>query len=264
MGILNLVCSVEKDPLIVLGNQKSGTTAIAALIGKASRRSVVLDFFFRVPRSGRKIIDGTSTLDEFISHNKSFFSKKIIKDPDLTFLLPDVLKVYPQSKIVFILRDPIANVRSILSRLGLPGTIVTLSEEERLQMEQALPEWYDVVDGKRFGHEDPNPVLSLLKRAIKSHEVCAANQGRFSVVRYEDFLSDKKCYIEGLCHNLNIKVQQDVSKHVDVQYQPKGKRSGTLAGFFGDENWKKMQQLLSQPKVQQCLKKNGYAASLNS
>lgn len=257
--ILDVVCSIEKDPLIVLGNQKSGTTAIAALIGKASGRSIVLDFFFRVPRSGRKIIEGTSTLNEFISHNKSFFSKKIIKDPDLTFLLPEVLNVYPQSKIVFILRDPIANVRSILNRLGLSGTIETLSEEERNQMEQRLPEWYDAVDGKRFGHGDSNPVLSLLKRAIKSHEICAANQERFTVVCYEDFLSDKKNYIEGLCQKLDIEVLQDVRKYVDVQYQPKGKRSGTLADFFGAKNWERMQQLLSQPEIQQCLEKNGYA-----
>lgn len=257
--ILDRCCSIEREPVIVLGNQKSGTTAIAALIGKAARRSVILDFFFRVPRSGRKIIEGISTLNEFISHNKSFFSKKIIKDPDLTFLLPEVLNVYPQSKIVFILRDPIANVRSILNRLGLSGTIETLSEEERQQMEQRLPEWYDAVDGKRFGHGDLNPVLSLLKRAIKSHEICAANQERFAVVRYEDFLSDKKNYIEGLCQKLDIEVQQDVRKYVDVQYQPKGTRSGTLADFFGAKNWERMQQLLSQPEIQQCLEKNGYA-----
>jgi hypothetical protein len=102
-------------------------------------------------------------------------------------------------------------------------------------------------------------VLSLLKRAIKSHEICAANQERFAVVRYEDFLSDKKNYIEGLCQKLDIEVQQDVRKYVDVQYQPKGTRSGTLADFFGAKNWERMQQLLSQPEIQQCLEKNGYA-----
>jgi hypothetical protein len=256
--ILDRCCSIEREPVIVLGNQKSGTTAIAALIGKAAGRSVILDFFFRVPRSGRKIIEGRSSLREFIDHNKSFFSKQVIKDPDLTFLLPEVLTVYPRSKMVFILRDPIANVRSILSRLGLPGTIDLLSEEQRREIEKSLPEWYDVLDGKRFGHKDANPVMSLLKRAIKSHEICAQNVDKLIVVRYEDFLTDKQNYIEGLCDTLNLSVENDIKKDVDVQYQPKGTRGSNLADFFGHENLKRMQQLLSQPEVQKCLERNGY------
>lgn len=258
-NILDLCCRVQPDPLIVLGNQKSGTTAIAALIAKATRQSVTLDFFFREPRSVRKIVEGQSSLRDFIEANRAYFSKEIIKDPDLTFIYPQLREIYPNSKTVFILRDPVSNVKSILNRLGLPGKLEVLSDEKRGELDETLPEWFDVMDGSRFGHRDANPVIALLRRAILSHEMCCRYQDDFFVVRYEDFLTDKKGYIERLCAKLGIPVSRDISDHVDVQYQPKGKSSVDLVEFFGHENMQKIRELLEQPAVVSCLERNGYS-----
>lgn len=258
-NILDLCCNVQTEPLIILGNQKSGTTAIAALVAKAANRSVILDFFFREPRAIRKIVEGQLSLRDFIDANRAYFSKEIIKDPDLTFIYPQLREIYPNSKTVFILRDPVSNVKSILNRLGLPGTLEVLSDEKRAELDEIFPEWFDVMDGVRFGHQDKNPVIALLRRAILSHEICCRHRNDFVVVRYEDFMADKKGYIEKLCAELGIPVSRDISNYVDVQYQPKGKSSGDLVEFFGYENMQKIRELLKQPEVVSCLERNGYS-----
>ena len=258
-NIHDYCCSLEPSPIIVMGNQKSGTTVIAALLAKAAGKSSMLDFFFREPLSIRNILDEKSTLKDFIKSNKSYFSKQIIKDPDLTFLYPEVRRLYPNSNILFILRDPIENVRSILNRVHLPGKLNMLSAAKSYELNNSLPEWYDIIDGTRYGHHETNPVLSLLRRAILSHNICNRYRADVTIVRYEDFLINKKLFIENLCNLMGLNVVQNVGRYVDVQYQPKGVDSKNLVSFFGEKNIEMMLDVLQGVDVAHCLKRNGYA-----
>jgi hypothetical protein len=59
---------------------------------------------------------------------------------------------------------------------------------------------------------------------------------RFILIRYEDFVKDKKSSIEGLASDLGLVVQEDIGINVDVQYQGKGNRSASPGEFFGETN----------------------------
>ena len=261
--LADCVAVIEPKPILVLGNQKSGTTAVAALVAEATGQSVILDVFFRKRGSIRRILAGDLSLRRFREKNKSYFTQRIIKDPDFTFLASDLFELYPEAPIVFILRDPVDNVRSILNRLKISGQVERLSECDRAELERISPEWFDVVDGQRYGLYDSNPVIALLRRAIESHKICeklSRNLGeRIVVVRYEDFLQDKTQYIHQLAERLNLKVSSDISSKMDVQFQPRGDSSVDFASFFGADNWPRIRDELSRPECRQVLHANGYS-----
>ncbi|RME38856.1 MAG: hypothetical protein D6788_06610, partial [Planctomycetota bacterium] len=109
-------------PVIVLGNQKSGTTVIAALLAESAGCAVTLDIFFRFRRPVlARLLTGRDSLDRFIRRHPYWFSHPIIKEPSLTFFHDDLRRLFPSARFVFIVRDPRDNIRSILNRLRLPG-----------------------------------------------------------------------------------------------------------------------------------------------
>ena len=70
-------------PIFIGGNQKSGTSVIAGLLGKISNKKTSIDLFY----SGfnyslfQKWKDKKITTKEFINKNKLEFSSEIIKEP---------------------------------------------------------------------------------------------------------------------------------------------------------------------------------------
>lgn len=252
----DLVSSANPNPIIIVGNQKSGTTAIAALAAMASEKKVTLDFFFRIPYAERAILEGHSSFSDFVEKHSSFFTSDIIKEPGMTFQLKEVLKQFPKAKVVFILREPVSNVRSILNRLEIGGDTVALSIVQKQFLNLKLPEWHDVMDGNLFQHSDPNPIVSLMKRAILSHEICRDMGESAIVVRYEDFLADKKKCIYDLCERLGLEVKVDIGPHVDRQFQPKGKSRKRFDEFFGEENYHRICSIME--KNRELLVSNGY------
>ena len=61
------------------------------------------------------------------------------------------------------------------------------------------------------------------------------NKNKIILVKYEDFIIDKKKYIEDLALDLDFTIQTDISNYVNIQYQPKGNAEIDLKEFFGSE-----------------------------
>jgi hypothetical protein len=115
---MNVVTRVNPRPIFVLGNQKSGTTAIAALFARLSGQTVTLDLFREVwwP-TYQGIPSGDVSFDAFVARNRWGFSRDIVKEPNLT-LFPDALaERFPEARTIFVVRDPRDNIRSLLNRL---------------------------------------------------------------------------------------------------------------------------------------------------
>lgn len=223
---------VNKNPIIIYGNQKSGTTAIAVLLARLSNRSITPDFFFRVPGYERRYIEKGLAISDMISRFKCFFGRDIIKEPGLSLLYDDVQEYFGDPKSLYIVRDPISNIRSILNRLKLRGDIgVYDSEVESVISKVGNDEWRLLLQGF-----DDHVIKSLALRCNRCLEIAieAEKKGTL-VVRYEDFLEDKLSFIQDVAQKLELPEVKDIGHLLDVQYQPKSVITDNEA-FFSSEN----------------------------
>lgn len=226
---------VHPNPIFIVGNQKTGSTAIAALLAKACRMPVMLDLFCRVPYPAeRQLLEKTLSFPQFVQANPWLFSKPLIKEPGLIFHLEGLLSRFPDSKIVFLLRDPRDNIRSILNRLRLPGNQSDLTE----QQVQTLPSqfWKMAVEGSVFQTRGRNYIETLALRWRRSVEFYERYADGLLLLKYEDFMKDKSDTIYTLARQAGLQVTADIGLQVDVQYQPRGDHSVPWSEFFGRNN----------------------------
>jgi len=241
--IINCFYSLNSTKLVILGNQKSGTTAIASLLAEASNQSVLLDSKLLWEPNFSKLKKGELSLSKLINSNKSIFSKNIIKEPNLTFLYDQLKNVFPKDvKYLFIVRDPRSNIRSILDRINTRGDLksLLLNEETYSSHELAL------FDKETMNYTYDHYIEQLAERWTQSVELYLANKSHFHLIRYEDFLIDKKESIISLCQKLDFSSKIDIASKIDIQYQPKGKSNMNWKDFFGTENLYKINRICSK------------------
>ena len=247
---------VNPRAIFLFGNLKSGTTAIASLLARATGRSVTLDLFHRVhPSVEIGLLEGKLRLSQVVEDHKPWFAKDMVKEPGLAFFFEQLVECFPQGRFVFILRDPRDNIRSILNRLGLPGSLAQMQAEHW----RALPtrSWEIIFEGGLFGAGGDNYIEVLSNRWNIVLDKYLANSERAILVRYEDFVADKAGQIETLARRLDLEPRHDVTAYLDVQYQPKGDRSVSWLDFFGHDNLARIERICAQG-----MRRFGYAPSL--
>ncbi|MGH8925910.1 MAG: sulfotransferase family protein [Acidimicrobiia bacterium] len=232
----NAVARRHPAPIFVLGNQKSGTSAIALLLGQLTGLATANDLRREI---GEQLIDGvragTLPLSTLIRRNRLDFSRPIIKHPNLTLVYHELRSAYPAARYVFLVRDPLDNIRSIFDRLGLPGTTVTLEEADLAALPLA---WRSIVKGASLGlAESGGPCAVLAQRWNLMVDVYLNAHREMVAVRYEDFVADKMGCIRGLASSLGLDQRFDISASIDRQYQPRGVNRGIdPESFFGEAN----------------------------
>ena len=108
--------------MFVLGGQKSGTTAIAALLAELTDRKLTSDFTHEDAADYRtRVFDRDIPFADLVRRHKRQFGGEIVKDPNLSFFLDELRSAFPAARLVFISRDPREQVRSLLDWMGLPG-----------------------------------------------------------------------------------------------------------------------------------------------
>ena len=227
--------------MIVGGNQKSGTTAIAALLAKATGSRFSNDPFWHVARrDGREgvlddVLAGRMTVDEVVERYRAYFSAEIIKDPNFSFLYPELERRFPGAPQLFIVRDPRQNIRSILNRLCIDGHLDELLPEHR----QALahePGWRAILEGGGLGTTGDSHVARLAQRWNIAVARYLERSASIHLARYEDFLPDKASYIGMLADKVGLRVTTDIREALDEQYQPRGNHAISMEEFFGQRN----------------------------
>ena len=120
-------------PILILGNQKSGTSVISGLLGEISSKKTAIDLFY----SGFKYSlflkwkDKKISTKEFINKNKIEFAYEIIKEPHFSVFYQELKSQFPHSKFVMIIRNPFDNIRSILDRLDIDGNKENLEDSDK-------------------------------------------------------------------------------------------------------------------------------------
>jgi hypothetical protein len=235
---------VNPDAIHVFGCQKSGTSAVAQLTAMAGGLSATVDIptMWRTPVTD--IVRGEATVKDFVETHRPYFSRELVKEPGLAPILDQVAGQIGLRKVVFVVRNPLTNVRSILQRRGVVGDRPELQAEEVAAMLKGNWHWaYDWPHVYRpeakFWSEGRHYVegLGTLWSSCVAAMQRAEKMGvEVHVVRYEDFVKDKRGTVEGILAEFGRPVRQDVSAHVDVRFQPKGDHSVSVEDFFGATN----------------------------
>jgi len=231
----NLIAKVNMKPLFVLGNQKSGTTAIAALLARMAGLSVALDLRKEVHRPIiGNVKKGDVSFESFVKRNKLDLSRELIKSTDLTFLFEELRNYFPEAEFVFIIRDPRANIRSILDRLNISGNQNKLTDE---QWAKVPPAWRQVLDGKWLNLSGENYIEILAARWNFCADLYLKQCEIFKICKYEVFLKNKIGEIQRIAESLGLEIKNDISEYLDVEYQPKGRNKDACWQIFFGSNF---------------------------
>jgi hypothetical protein len=240
-AVQGLYAKANEAPIIVLGHQKSGTSAVAGLLAELTGRSVAIDFVNedRWPIYQR-VTTGEVSFERFVRRNRLDFSRDIVKEPNLTFLYPQLRERFPDARFLMVVRDPRTNAKSVLNRLDLPGDVSDLSQE-RLA---ALRRGWSLVFDPGWLRLTPGTYVELLSRRWNlCADVFLENQPSFHLVRYEDFLADKLGTLERLASQLELSCPGDIRSRLDEPFQPAGDRRVPVGMFFGAENLARIEDI---------------------
>lgn len=228
---------INRKPLFILGNQKSGTTAIANLFSQSTNQSLFTDgFCLSDQQMVCDLLAGNISLANYVSRYRYFFAHKIIKEPDIAFLLPQLQSLFPHARYIFIIRRPEDNIRSILDRLKIPGNLENIQNADLTELNKAWG-WEIVLDGQLFNTKGSNYIETLALRWNAFANIYLQNKSKFYLIRYEDFVVNKKAVIEKAAEYFHMDIHVDIQNLVNVQFQSKGaNRNVPPLQFFGEKN----------------------------
>ena len=231
---------INPTPIFILGNQKSGTSAIASLLGSLSGKITAVDLFLSgyYPSLITNWKNKKINTQDFINKNKVEFSSEIIKEPHLSIFYDELKIEYPDSKFVMIIRNPFNNIRSILDRLNVEGNKTKLNKNDKKKF---FHSWSILLNNKWFGGSKNHYIEVLAERWNIISKIYLENSDNIILIKYEDFISDKNKIIHILAEKLDLKKVREISHLLDKQFQPKGKRKDVdIKVFFGNENYSKI------------------------
>lgn len=244
-GLIDLVARrlgrgprLPQHPVLMGGSPKSGTTAIAMLLGLATETEVASDPFHRLDQRGvdfrDRLYSGRLPIARLIDDHPDVFAAGIIKDPNFAFFIGPLLERFPRSHFVFIVRDPRANLRSILNRLAIPGDARQEAVDAKLRQ---LPEgWRRVLSGRTPDVAGSDFIERMAHRWNAAVDVYRSYVDRVRLVRYEEFNADKEGVIAAVAADVGLELTRPLGATADRQFQPKGDRNVEWAEFFGERN----------------------------
>ena len=236
-------------PLFVLGNQKSGTTAVAALVAAASGRRLSSDLLFhRDFPDYAEVVAGRVPVAEIIRRARHDFSAGVIKDPEFTFRAAALAEAFPAARFLLVVRHPAQNIRSILDRLGLPGDREDLGADA-LAAAGVPRTWQTLFDPAPLGLEPGTYIELLARRWVRSVSPFPAagrdGEPRLEILRYEGFRKDKAGTIAQAARNTGLPADRAIDHLVDIAYQPSYASEHSLERFFGARNLERIWRICS-------------------
>jgi hypothetical protein len=191
----------------------------------------------------KELLVGRRDFDSFVQQARYYFSRDIIKEPSFVWFYDELAQRFPNADQVFIVRDPVQNVRSILDRLNLPGDRRHLEDRHWEHVQEESSNWKIILEGTLYGHEGDDYIETLARRWKMSAQLYLSDRDTFEAIKYETFNQDKEAEIYGLAQRLGLQVSNDISDQVNVQYQPKGQRDADAESFFGTRNVTKIREI---------------------
>ncbi len=233
---------IRRDPVFVLGCHKAGTTAIGALLAEATGERFSNDVFYFAGKE-----PGVSVA-EYARRHPRHFAAGINKDPNFTFMAPELRDAFPGARFIFIVRDPRQNIRSILNRLRLPGDQPALTDPDLGRVLASRWRWLfeDAVEDGVC----PDYVGVVARHWLRAARAYGPSRDFVRLVRYEDFVADKEGTIRDLAREVGLAPVRDISDRVDRQYQKKGKSGVEPGEFYGPGNLARIEALCADAMVE--------------
>ncbi|PQJ33264.1 hypothetical protein BSZ35_00410 [Salinibacter sp. 10B] len=236
MRVRHVTASVNETPIIVLGNQKSGTSAIAHLLADYGALSKTVDIPPLWGYRGLSVMRRDPSFARIVADHPYFFSTDLFKEPMMTFFPEQVAERFPNATYVFVARDPRANIRSLLDSRGLPGHRTTLRDEDR----QHLSASRTLLDADGWQISADSYIELLAKRWLRAIEGLRILQQKTPdclLLRYEDFTAEKYDCIHRTATTLDLPKRGTIADKLDVAFQPRGDhRDKDWETFFGSDN----------------------------
>jgi len=241
---------VHPQPLLILGHQKSGTTVIAALLGKVAQQAVTIDPFHQIDLNAalrQKLYNHDIPFQKILKQHPYYFSTPIIKDPNFTFLYEPLKFSFPQSQYLLVMRDPRDTIRSILNRLQIPGNLPQLSPAYQNKLANMSARGWDLMlQGQLPQVSGETYIQRLAQRWLICAETYQNYQQELQLIRYEDFNQNKVKTIQNLAQTLGLQATGDITQAVNQQYQPKGDRAVNWLEFFGRDNLAQIEDICGE------------------
>ncbi len=236
--LINPFISLPDTPIIILGHQKSGTSAISRLFAERSGKTLTLDTpLLWEPHLGR-LIKNRSEFKYWVTKHKRTFSKDIIKEPNLTYFYDEICHTYKSPKFIYVVRDPRSNIRSLLNRLKLKG-----NHSVNPDLSKVEDAWKPLFESSY--EKDIHYVKAISERWISFVDCYLQNKDNMHLIKYENFVQDKQKCIDELCELFDFPKVSDITELLDVQFQPRGDRNISYQEFFGDNNLEKIETTCS-------------------
>ncbi len=215
----------------VFGNQKSGTSLLAAALAEVCDTAFTNDLALeRYSPTYRHLHPSDSNyLETVINRSRHRFASGVFKEPSLTFFWEDLLARFSDAKAIFVVRNPFDNIRSCLDRMGF------LVNGELISTPVEIPyPWTHLVnmrDNPNAPDYETELTLDVLihKLALRWQEMakCALKAwGKGTpFIRYELFLQEPHVLMNQLGLEGNIKKAFDTfhqkpgaNRHVDARF----------------------------------------------
>ena len=233
-ALLSPFVELQQRPVLVLGNHKAGTSAVAGLLGALTGQPVALELCKELKRDRyRAVHEGRVPFTKLIARNKVDFSRPIIKENHFSTMPDLVMAQFPQSPVIMVTREPRDNIRSLLNRLHIPGDRKHIPADAWRSVPHV---WKLALDGRWLGLTYDTYIEQLALRWNLIVEHYLSNRERWVLQRYEDFQADKLGQLTDLAKAVGMTPTCDISDKLNHPFQPPGDRSVTWVTFFGEEN----------------------------
>lgn len=217
------------NAILLFGLNKSGTSATINLLARRAGISCFHDFVYYLG-GWEDVLEGNIELKSYINRYSYAFSKDLIRFPMSPKEIDLAATFFKLDKYVVTVRNPADNIKSILSRLKLPGDLEKLD----LSTLNLHLDWIKMLSKK------PNYIDSLIQCWLESYnQLEFMNSNHCVLFKYEDFIKNKIGYITEKVEKLGLEAKYPIDHLVDVQYQPKGTEMSNL-DFFGRKNLDKI------------------------
>jgi hypothetical protein len=218
------------DPVLVLGNQKTGSTAIATLLAAWGNLTAATDIH-PLQSSDSHLPNDPATVETLLQRTRYYFRHDLVKENALTPATGALLDVLPKARPVYVVRHPVHNIRSILDRLGLPGEPCPFHA-----LDLSDGGWRPIVENRHFDGQAEDHITSLAQRWSDTTAIYHRHRDRLTLIRYEAFMADKEDCIRRLADRLDVPHKSDIRSLLDVPFQPRGQhRSVSPRSFFSAE-----------------------------
>jgi Sulfotransferase family len=237
----NIFYGPKKTKIVVLGFQKSGTTAIASLLSLASGLKLSSDPIYQIDygsgKCARTLMSEGTQADQLIFNHPKIFGAPIVKDPDYIFFFDYIRRIYGNAHFVYVSRHPLDTLKSICGRLGITASMMdTIPDSSTLD---ANNHWQGILAGDYPVIPDvgshPGVITNLAHRWQYATDVYLKNAPFMHYLKYEDFVANKEQAIFELLEKLDIKPKSSIKSEMDKSFQRSGGIKVTSADFFGEK-----------------------------